>query len=66
MRYSSSVLCSIVPGSQASEAGEMKGGFMSAFGIEDNAKFSISSVLKISVVFSSKRRHLYLQHSGTI
>ena len=40
--------------------------FLPPLGTEDNAKFGMSSVLKMSVVFFSTRRYLYLRHSWKI
>ena len=40
--------------------------FLPPLGIEDNAKFRIYFVLRLSFVFYSARRYLYLLHSRNI
>ena len=45
------------------KAEEVKSAFLSYLRIEDKAKFSISIVVKISVMFFSTRQYLYLLRS---
>ena len=44
----------------------MSGAFFPPLGIEDNAKFSIAFVLKVSLVFYPLGRCVYLEHSWNI
>ena len=71
MRYLQTVFCSIFLTSQtieivASKAREMKVAFLPPLGIQDNAKFSISLVLKMSAVSFFTRRYLCFLHSTNI
>ena len=49
-----------------SDAGELQSAFLFPSRIKNNAKVSISFVLKISVVFFSTKRNLYLLCSSDI
>ena len=61
--YSSEVRPSFLIKTVAPEAREMKAAFLPPLGSEDNAKFRIYFVLKISVVFSPQDDIFFLLYS---